>query len=458
METDKVQIRDFIGLFAPLARNAALGNFDKFDQLRDHVKQVKQHTLDNLDCYLGQFEQEAIENGNRVHFARDGDAMNEIVLSICQEHRAQRVIKGKSMVTEETALNDHLIRAGLEVTETDLGEYIIQQAGETPSHIVGPALHKTMPEIRQLFLDKHDLGPRELEGAPDLVAEARTMLRDHFLNADVGIVGSNALIAENGYSMLVTNEGNGDLCANLPPVLIICTTLDRVVPRAVDATAMLRMLVPSATSQAITCYTSFYSGPRRSNDPDGPMETHIVLLDNKRSDILDSNYREMLQCIRCGACLNHCPVYIGVGGHAYGSVYPGPMGSVLTPLLTSLAESHALPNACTTCGRCAEVCPANIPLPDLLRDLRRDESLQKLSPASWRFGTKFHAWLATHPWLYRTLTGLGIPLLHRLGRKRGAFRSLPMASAWTSHRDFPTPQGRTFFQQYKTADKQLDDR
>jgi len=451
------QRRDAYALFAPLVRSAAVDSFAEFDDLRRHVKQVRQYALDHLEYYLGQFEHEAVQNGNRVHFARDGDELNSVVLDICQQHGARRVAKGKSMVTEETGLNSFLQRAGLTVMETDLGEYIIQQAGETPSHIVGPALHKSAAEVRELFLRKHNLGERELEHTSDLVSEARQVLREHFLKAEVGIIGSNALIAENGYSMLVTNEGNGDLCANLPKVLIVCTTIDRVLPLAQDATAMLRLLVRSATGQSQTCYTSFYSGPRREGDLDGPLETHFVLLDNKRSDILKSDYREMLECIRCGACLNHCPVYAAVGGHAYGWVYPGPMGSILTPLLTSLEQSHALPNACTSCGRCAEVCPADIPLPDLLRDLRHEEDKKKLSAPRWRLGLKAHAWLAAHPPLYHGLTAVLVRLLHLLGRKRGSFTRLPLAEGWTSERDFPAPQGTTFMQQYQAQLKRNDE-
>jgi L-lactate dehydrogenase complex protein LldF len=449
--------RDLIALFAPELRNAAIEGFEGFESLRQHIKQVRQHTLENLEHYLGQFEQEAVHNGNRVHFARDSDELNNIVLDICQQHGAQRITKGKSMVTEETGLNNTLEQAGMAVMETDLGEYIIQLAGESPSHIVGPALHKSAAEIRELFQNKHDLGERELSETADMVGEARQVLRDHFLNAEVGIIGSNALIAENGYSMLVTNEGNGDLCANLPKVLIVCTTIDRVLPRAEDATAMQRLLVRSATGQSQTCYTSFYSGPRRESDVDGPLETHFVLLDNQRTDVLASEYREILECIRCGACLNHCPIYASVGGHAYGSVYQGPMGSVLTPLLTSLEQSHALPNACTSCGRCAEVCPADIPLPDLLRDLRQEENQQKLSASRWRYGLKLHAWLARHPSLYHALTAGVIPLLHLFGRSRGSFSRLPFAGGWTSQRDFPAPQSKTFMQLYKKQMKQRDE-
>lgn len=449
----KAERRDIMALFTPIIRDAAMEAFGHFEELRAHVKQVRQHTLEHLDHYLSRFEQQALHNGNHVHFAGDGAEMNSIVLDICQQHSARRIAKGKSMVTEETGLNDYLKRAGLRVQETDLGEYIIQQAGETPSHIVGPALHKSAAEVRELFLARHDLGERDLADTQDLVGEARQVLREHFLKAEVGIIGANALVAENGYSMLVTNEGNGDLCANLPGVVIVCTTIDRVLPRVEDATAMLRLLVRSATGQPQTCYTSFYSGPRREQDIDGPLETHFVLLDNRRTEILASDYREMLQCIRCGACLNHCPIYAGVGGHAYGWVYPGPMGSILTPLLTSLEQSNALPNACTSCGRCAEVCPADIPLPDLLRDLRHEETRRQLSSSRWRLGMRLHSWLACNPGLYRILTGLGIYTLHLLGRRRGSFTRLPLADGWTSERDFPAPQGTTFMRQYAAGQR-----
>lgn len=450
--------RDKIGFLAPKIRAAAIHSFDGFDELRQHVKEVRQHSLNNLDYYLSQFEKEAVQNGNQVHFARDSVEFNSLILDICQQHDARRIAKGKSMVTEETGLNSFLQGAGLDVRETDLGEYIVQQAGETPSHIVRPALHKSANDIRELFQQKHDLGARKLDKTSDLVVEARNVLRKDFLQAEVGVIGANALIAENGYSMLVTNEGNGDLCANLPKVLIVCTTIDRVLPRAEDASAMSRLLARSATGQPQSCYTSFYSGPRREGDIDGPLETHFVLLDNERSNILSSDYREILECIRCAACLDHCPIYTSVGGHAYGSIYPGPIGSVLTPLLTSLEQSHLLPNACTSCGRCAEVCPADIPLPDLLRDLRHEEGIKKLSPPRWRYGLKLHAWLARHPPLYQTLTAIGIRILHRLGRKRGRFSRLPFADGWTSQRDFPAPQENTFMQLYKAKMKQNNER
>ncbi len=449
-QPERVVNRRHLGTFMPQRRTASVDEFGDFDALRTHVSQIRTHTLDHLDHYLDRYIEQARNNGNQVHFATDGDSLNRIVLDICKRHDARKIVKGKSMVTEETALNEHLLAAGLELTETDLGEYILQQADETPSHIVAPALHKPEAEIRDLFLARHALGKRDLADADALVAEARQLLRGRFLEADVGIIGANALIAESGYSLLVTNEGNGDLCANLPPVLIVCTTLERLLPRTSDAMDLLRLLARSATGQAISCYSSLYSGPRREGEEDGPLETHIVLLDNRRTDILASDYRDMLHCVRCGACLNHCPVYVAAGGHAYGWVYPGPMGSILTPLLTSLPASHLLPNACTACGRCEEVCPANIPLPDLLRDLRHEEFSQGLSQARWRLGMRLHARLLTVPWLYHRLTAVSMRALHILARGRGFLRRAPLARGWSQARDLPVPEApRTFMQQYR---------
>ncbi len=442
-----------LGITIPLGRAMAMEELGNFEVLRSHLRDIKDHTLNNLDYYLGRYEENVIQRGGQVHWASDASELNDIVAGICQRIEARQVAKGKSMVTEETALTAHLQALGLEVTETDLGEYIIQLADEPPSHIVGPAFHKTPEQIRELFLEHHQLGERSLETPTEMVQEARDILRDKFLNADVGIIGANALVAEDGRSMLVTNEGNGDLGANLPRVAIVCTTIDKVLPRAEDATALLRLLARSAIALPVSAYTSFYTGPRRDEDLDGPEEFHVVLLDNRRTEILGSKYQDMLRCMRCAACLNHCPVYIGAGGHAYGWVYPGPMGSVLTPLLTSLEESSLLPEACTSCGRCAEVCPAEIPLPDLLRDLRAESVQSGLTPWRWRWAMRLHAWLAKRPGLYHFTTGMAIKLMHRMGRKNGFFSKLPVAPGWSSVRELPAPQGGTFMQQWKARSK-----
>ncbi|MCX2981028.1 iron-sulfur cluster-binding protein [Halieaceae bacterium IMCC14734] len=442
-----------LGTGLPALRSAAMEQLGNFEELRQHLKAVKQHTLTHLEHYLVRYEEQVHQRGGHVHWARGAEELNSIVLDICRQRDARHVVKGKSMVTEETDLTAQLQAAGLEVTETDLGEYIIQLAGEYPSHIVGPALHKSQAEIRELFLQEHSLGERELEDVEALVQEAREVLRQRFLNADVGITGANALIAEDGRSMLVTNEGNGDLASTLPKVQIVCATIDKLLPRPEDATAMLRLLSRSAVGTVTSAYASFYTGPRHDDDLDGPDEYHVILLDNQRTDMLDTNYEEMLGCMRCGACLNHCPIYMAAGGHAYGWVYPGPMGSVLTPLLTGLEQANSLPNACTACGRCAEVCPAAIPLPDLLRDLRAEEHQRGLSPLSWRSGLKLHSLLARSPGLYRQVTAIGIGLLRLLARGRGQLQSIVFDNGWTEVRDLPRPQGKTFMQQYRSASK-----
>ncbi len=438
-----------LGSGLPLLRQIAVDAMGNFDEQREYVKGLKDHTLDHLADYLEQFEENVLANGGQVHWAKSAGEFNRIIAQICEDAGARRVVKGKSMVTEETGLNNELIRRGMALRETDLGEYIIQLADEPPSHIIAPAIHKTVDQVRELFLKNHDLGDRELPDPAAIVTEARKVLRQDFINADVGIIGANALIAESGSTMLVTNEGNGDLCSILPKIQIVATSIDKVTPRLEDASSMLRLLTRSATGQAVTCYTSFFSGPRRPEDMDGPEQFHVVLLDNGRSEILAGKYRDMLRCIRCGSCLNHCPVYTHVGGHAYGPVYSGPMGSVLTPLMTGLENAPLLPVACTTCGRCQEACPMDIPLPEMLRQLRADAFEQGVTPRAWRWGIALYMRALSSPRLYRLGSRILMPILASLGRKRGRFRSTLIPNGWTAVRDFPAPQGRTFLQRWQ---------
>jgi L-lactate dehydrogenase complex protein LldF len=348
-------------------------------------------------------------------------------------------------------LNKALEAAGLEVLETDLGEYIVQLAKETPSHIIAPAVHKTKAQITELFHAYHQrLGFTErVTEVPEIVAEARKVLRQAFLSADVGITGANFLVAETGANVLVTNEGNGDLTSTLPRVHIVTATIDKLVPTLEDVTTILRVLGRSATGQELTSYTTFSSGPKRRDDLDGPEAYHVVLLDNGRSSTLGGEFRDILRCIRCGACLNHCPVYSAIGGHAYGWIYPGPMGSVLTPLMRGLRETHDLPNACTLNGRCQSVCPMKIPLPDMLRAHRIRAHEEKITPPRLRLGLAAWASLATRPGLYRRLMALPIRVLGFLGRRRGRFRWMPLAAGWTDVRDLPAPQGKTFQSAWK---------
>jgi len=423
--------------------------------LRDEACAIKEHTLAHLDLYLEEYENKVTEAGGHVHWAATADDARKAILKICRDAGASTVTKGKSMVGEEIAINEHLEAAGIKPVETDLGEYLIQLRKEPPSHIIAPAIHLTMDQVEADFRATHTNLPQDrvLDEPGQLVAEARTVLREQFLAADAGITGANLLIAETGSSVIVTNEGNGDLTQCLPRVHIVIASIEKAVPTLEDANTILRVLARSATGQEFSTYTTFSTGPKRPNDPDGPEEFHVVLLDNGRSEMLGGEFRDMLRCIRCGACMNHCPVYGAVGGHAYGWVYPGPMGAVLTPSLIGIEEAGHLPNASTFCGRCEAVCPMRIPLPKMMRHWREREYDKGNTPAKYKLGLKLWAFAAQRPRLYHALTGLAVPLLARFGKHRGRFRSLPMAGGWTHHRDLPAPQGKTFRQLWRARDK-----
>ncbi len=438
-----------LSTYMPEARTAAVSAVDNFDELRDYAVAMKNHTLEYLDEYTEQYEQQVRAKGGQVHHAKSAADLVRIVIDICKSVDGKKVVKGKSMIGEETGLNEALEEAGIDIIETDMGEYIVQLAHEPPSHILAPAIHKTKDQIIELFQENHHLGNRTLDTEQSIVSEARQVLRDRFLEADVGITGANCLVAETGTSMLVTNEGNGDLSSSLPKVHIVISGIEKLVPTLEDATALNRVLVRSATGQATSCYLSFHTGPRRPGDPSGPEQYHVILLDNGRRSLLGGKYQDMLRCIRCSACMNHCPIYRHVGGHSYGWVYPGPMGSVLTPLLTQLDQSKDLPNACTACGRCEEVCPMKIPLPHLLRNLRDDLGTQHLSPLSWRWAIAGLTRVFRSPRLYRWLTAFAAPVLKWASRQQKLLQSLPLVKGWAQGRTLPTPPGKTFLQQQK---------
>lgn len=427
-------------------RRNTVAQLPEFEQMREKAAVLKDHILDHLDGYLLQYESRVIALGGQVHWARDAEEAREIILNICKRVGAKTVTRGKSMVGEEIELTGALEAAGIRNVETDLGEYIVQLAKEPPSHIVFPTLHKTQAQITELFAKHHQkLGIEgRRESVADIVNEARQVLRQEFFRADVGITGANYLVAESGSNIICTNEGNGDLTASVPRVHIVTSGIERVVPTLEDATLFLRLLARSATGQEITAYTTLFSGPRRPDDRDGPDEYHVVLVDNGRSRMLGSEFQSMLRCIRCGACMNHCPTYHAVGGHSYGWVYPGPMGAVLTPLIQGLEGSYDLPNACTLNGRCREVCPVKIPLNDLLWKLRRKQYEKGLTPPRMWLWLKLWGWMARHPLIYHKFEILGARLLNLWAGKRGSIRRLPLADGWTSVRDFPAPQGDTF--------------
>lgn len=436
-------------------RAKARSRLPEFDELCQQGQEIKAHTLEHLDLYLEEYEKKLIASGGQLHYASKASDACDIILQICRDQNACTVTKGKSMVSEEIALNQHLEEAGLRVVETDLGEYIIQLRNEPPSHIVAPAVHVSAVEVEEDFRRVHEHLPseRSLDEPADLVAEARGVLRHEFVQADVGITGANFLIAQTGSSVIVTNEGNGDLTQSLARIHIVITSIDKLVPTINDASTLLRVLARSATGQSITTYTTFSTGPRRKNDPDGPQHYHVVLLDNGRSEMLGSDFAEVLRCIRCGACMNHCPVYQSIGGHAYGWVYPGPIGSVLSPWFLGLPEAADLPNASTLCGRCADVCPMGIPLPDLLRKWREKHHEAGKTPVTVRTSLSLWAFMAKRPRLYQLMTGMMMPVLSKIAGHKRKFRFLPLATGWTNTRDLPAPAGKTFMTLIKEQEK-----
>jgi L-lactate dehydrogenase complex protein LldF len=427
-------------------RQKAADKLPEFEALRDSARDIKNHTLEHLDLYLEAYEAKVKASGGHVHFARNAEEARDIVLTICREAGAKTVTKGKSMISEEIGINTHLEANGIVPVETDLGEYIIQLRNEMPSHIIAPAVHLNATQVEQDFRRVHrNLDPkRDLSEPVQLLTEARTVLRERFLAADVGITGANFLVAETGTSVIVTNEGNGDLTQILPKTHIVLASIEKLVPTLEDVSQILRVLARSATGQEMSVYTTFSTGPRQVADADGPQNYHVILLDNGRSSMLGTDFEEMLRCVRCGACMNHCPVYHAVGGHAYGWVYPGPMGAVLTPSLIGVDQAGHLPNASTFCGRCESVCPVRIPLPKLMRHWREREFERHLSPATFRSGLAFWGFFAKRPALYRLATRTAMAALSFAGRRKGRLTWLPLARGWTKYRDFPTPQGDTF--------------
>ena len=364
---------------------------------------------------------------------------------LAAKYGVRKAVKSKSMVSEECALNDALEAAGVEVVETDLGEYILQLAHEPPSHIIAPVIHKGRDEIADLFEANHHL-PRKTDPSA-LTREAREMLRSHFLAADMGISGANFIVAETGSTLIVTNEGNGRMVTTLPRVHVAITGIEKVVPTLEDVTTLLRLLPRSATGQSISNYVSFTTGTAQP-DEDGPRHFHIILLDAGRTSLIGSDMQAMLRCIRCGACMNHCPVYQNVGGHAYGWVYPGPMGSILTPTFVGIENALDLPHASTLCNQCGVVCPVKIPLPDLMRKLREKQFERGLRPWHERAGLALWSWAAQRPALYAVLSKIGARMLGWMGGADKLIHNLPFGGAWTAGRDLPAPQGKTFREIY----------
>jgi L-lactate dehydrogenase complex protein LldF len=416
------------------------------DKLRDHAKQIKEHTLAHLDKYLEQLEESVKRNGGHVHWASTAEDAREIVVRIAHQGGCKRAVKSKSMTSEEIHLNEALEAAGIEVAETDFGEFVIQLAGERPSHLVAPAVHHTRESIARI-LSKQVGEPLPTE--PELLARTgRRLLRERFRAADLGITGVNFAVAETGTIVLVTNEGNGRLTTTCPRVHVALMGMEKVIPRYADLPVFLKLLGRAATGQSLSVYTTLITGPRRSGDLDGPQEFHLIILDNGRSKILGTPFRESLQCIRCGACLNACPVYRRIGGHAYGGVYSGPIGSILTPLFDSVTENPHLPHASSLCGACLAACPVRINIPHMLiglRELQHHEKGKRLE--RWAYGL----WreILKRPWLYRLCT-LTARFTMRWSDSGGWLKKLPgPGHGWTANRDFPAPAARSFRESWR---------
>ncbi|HWQ55249.1 MAG TPA: LutB/LldF family L-lactate oxidation iron-sulfur protein [Bryobacteraceae bacterium] len=428
----------------------------EYQELRAQASAIKKHTIENLDHYLQQFDANVTAHGGKVVYAKDGGDVADFVLKLAKERGAKVIVKSKSMTSEEIDFNEHLEEHHLEPVETDLGEYIIQLAHERPYHIVAPALHMTRHQVADLFECRLGL-PRETVIEKQTMI-ARRVLREKFLAADIGISGANFLVADSGAVALVENEGNIRLTTSAPKIHVAVAGIEKLIPRAQDLATFWKLLGRSGTGQPLTVYTSFLSGPRRPGEIDGPEEFYVVLLDNGRSRLLaDKEKRQSLYCIRCGACLNTCPVYRKIGGHSYPWVYSGPIGAIITPQYLGVTHEPALPFASSLCGACADVCPVKIDIPKILLDLRAEEKKQEARERSGRMerlAFRIWAWVMCHPDVYEIL-----------GRMAGAFSSAaedgwishapPLMNvgplrAWLSRRDLPPAPPKSFREMWRS--------
>ncbi|MFC1781958.1 LutB/LldF family L-lactate oxidation iron-sulfur protein [Planctomycetota bacterium] len=417
-----------------------LGDVQKFREL---ARQIKDYTLDHLDELLAQLADQLQKLGGQVHWAADDRHARQIILDIAQQHNCRLCVKSKSMVSEEIDLAAALIKAGIETVETDLGEFIIQLNNERPSHIITPSLHVSRKQVAQLFQDK--LGAAYTENEEELTQIARRYLRDKFQQADLGITGVNFAVAETGSLAIVTNEGNGRYCTARPPLHIALMGMEKVISTPADLAVMLKLLARNAVGTRTSVYTNVVTGPARPGEPDGPEHLHLVILDNGRSNVLAGPHRQLLRCLRCGACLNNCPVYRKIGGHAYGAVYPGPIGAALVPLLKSFDQyTPEMVELSSLCGACLENCPVMIDIPRILINMRRELNEKKKSSLIYRLGLAAWTWFYSTEGRYRFYQRWLRRFLLLMSRRGWLKWAPPPASAWTHLRDVPLPAKHLF--------------
>lgn len=442
-ELQKALMRFQVGF--PYLKKMAMASLPDPEALREKAAERKDYSLNNLDALTKQFEAKVKENGGEFYFCKTPEEARAKVAGICRDVGAKKITKSKSMVTEEIFLNEALEKEGFEVLETDLGEYIIQLAGEKPSHIVGPALHKTKEEVSELFTRHHKL-ERPDEKGETLVKEARAVLREQYFEADVGITGANFLVAETGTVAIITNEGNADLCRVLPKTHIVVTSMEKVIPNLNDLSLFLRLLGRSASGQEMTSYTTLLSGPADKGE-EGPESFHVIVVDGGRSKLLGTENQDILRCIKCGACMNSCPVYMSVGGHSYGWVYPGPIGAAINPVLNGMKEMVHNYQASTFCGACEVACPVKIPLVKVFRNWRE---VAFENGYSSNFSVKVWGFIATRPGLYRLVMKMAIPLAKTMAGKKGYLKSLPFFGGWFKGRTLSAPESKRFIAKDKS--------
>lgn len=428
-------------------RQKMVDELGHWEEWREQAKEIRNHVLQNLDAYLFQLSEKVTANGGHVYFANTAQDATDYIKKIALEKQAKKVVKSKSMVTEEIGLNHVLEAENIKVIESDLGEYILQLAGDKPSHIVVPAIHKDRHQIRKVLHEK--LGYQGEAMPEEMTLFIRQAIRKDFLEADIGISGCNFAVAETGSVCLVTNEGNLRLATTLPKTHIAVMGMERLAPTFEEVDVLITLLARSAVGARLTSYNTWLTGPRLAGETDGPEEFHLVIVDNGRSKALGSEFNDILRCIRCGACLNVCPAYRQMGGHSYGSIYPGPIGSVLSPILGGYEDFKDLPYACSLCTACNQVCPVKIPLANLLLKHRGKMVEQGITPTMEKLSVRMFTLANNHPTLWKVGMNIGAKLSKKLIKNGKAPLNVGAVSEWTKARDLPDAEGESFRQWFK---------